>query len=73
MSQRERVLARLKQGPTCGTEFLDMRIPRYSARILELRQAGHIIVNRPCQHYYHDHRSGQTMFELATSDQMSLL
>ena len=73
MNQRERVLARLKQGPACGTEFLDMRIPRYSARILELRQAGHIIVNRPCQHQWHDHFSSQTVFELATSDQMSLL
>ena len=35
MNQRERVLARLKQGPVCGTELLEMRIPRYSARILE--------------------------------------
>jgi hypothetical protein len=40
---------------------------------LELRQAGHIIINRPCQNFYHNHFSGQTVFELATADQMSLL
>lgn len=72
MNQQQRVLAALKAGPICGTELLRMRIPRYSARILELRQAGHVIETRPCRNQFHQHESVQTVFELATVDQMRL-
>jgi len=38
----------------CGTEFLDVHIPRYAARILELRDAGNTIVTVPCrEHNWH--------------------
>ena len=47
-TQRDRVLAQLRDGPTCGTTFLDMHIPRYGGRILELRQDGHNITNEKC-------------------------
>lgn len=46
MTQRERVLTMLKQagreGVTNG-QFVDAQILRYSARIMELRNAGHVI------------------------------
>ena len=72
MTQRERVLLMLKAGPVCGTDFLSAYIPRYSARILELRQQGFLIVNRPCRMEHHGHRSGQTVFELEELDQQRL-
>lgn len=60
----------LKAGPVCGTDFLRAYIPRYSARVLELRQAGHLIESRPCK--FHDHQSAQTVYELAEVDQLKL-
>lgn len=61
-TQQERVLAQLRHEPTCGTEFLEMHIPRYGGRILELRQAGHTITNEPC--WKHQHFSRQTIYRL---------
>ena len=46
-SQRDRILARLQRGPATNAEFVDMRILRYSARIHELRDAGHDIRWKP--------------------------
>ena len=62
-TQRQRVLAQLKAEPTCGTEFLEMHIPRYGGRILELRKDGHAITNEPC--WKHQHYSRQTIYRLA--------
>lgn len=70
MNQRDRVLNMLKAGPVCGTDLLRAYIPRYSARIYELRQQGHVISSEPCK--LHDHRDTQTVYRLATTDQMSL-
>ncbi len=61
-TQRDRVLARLRQGPTCGTEFLKMFIPRFGAAIFELRQEGYNITNEPC--FKHQHYSHQTVYRL---------
>ena len=61
-TQRDRVLAQLRDGPTCGTEFLEMHIPRYGGRILELRQAGYNITNESC--WKHQHFSRQTVYRL---------
>ena len=53
-TQRDRILRRLQRGPVCGIELLDMHIPRYAARILELRQQGHMIDTQRCtQHEWH--------------------
>ena len=43
LTQCERVLARLQRGPATNADFANMRILRYSARIHELRDAGHDI------------------------------
>lgn len=72
MNQRERVLMMLKSGPVCGTDFLKVYVPRYSARILELRQQGHVIESRPCKNTWHGHATAQTVYELAVSDQLRL-
>jgi len=64
MSQRDRILALLKQGPVCASRLLDKRIPRYSARIYELRRAGYLITTRRCQRPDHYHRSKQVEFVL---------
>ncbi len=69
-TQREHVLAALKMGPVCGTTFLQMFIPRYSARINELRNEGIEISKRPCK--MHGHASLQFVYELAEPDQMAL-
>lgn len=43
MTQRARVLAMLRRGPTTTQDFLAAFIPRFSARIDELRTAGYVI------------------------------
>jgi hypothetical protein len=70
MNQRDRVLGALKMGPVCGTTFLASYIPRYAARILELRKEGYQIITRPCQLHAHDSR--QTVYELIGADQLAL-
>ncbi len=51
-SQCDRILNLLKNGsPVCGGFLLTMRMPRYSARIAELRAKGHEIVTVKCKHF----------------------
>lgn len=69
-SQKQRILNALKLGPVCGTQFLDWHMPRYAARIYELRTEGHYITTRTCQ--LHRHESPQIVYELAEADQLSL-
>lgn len=47
--QRDKVLEMLRAGPATSEHFLDERVPRFSARIKELRDAGYVIlgVKRP--------------------------
>jgi hypothetical protein len=71
--QQKKVLSMLQAGPRCGKDFLDVYIARYSARILELKQLGYLIDKRPCRFSHHDHEAPMFVWELATSDQMSLL
>jgi hypothetical protein len=47
----------LARGWVCGTEFLDERMPRYGARIFELRRRGCLIVSRTCGNPQHRHVS----------------
>jgi hypothetical protein len=70
MTQAERILAMLKLGPVCGSEFSKVYIARYGARIYDLRQQGHEITTRPCK--MHQHESAQLIYELADKDQMAL-
>jgi hypothetical protein len=58
-------------GPVCGTVMLRWYIPRYAARIHELRAEGYEITSRTCK--LHIHESPQTVYELVESDQLSLL
>ena len=62
MTQKARILNALRRDPTCGTTFLDWHIPRYAARIYELRIEGHDIISRPCT--LHAHESPQVVYEL---------
>ena len=43
-TQKERILAMLEGGVVCGSELLDARMPRYAARILELKADGYHII-----------------------------
>ena len=45
LSQKERILARLRKGPASNRELNDIAF-RYSARIAELRDEGHAITWR---------------------------
>ncbi len=57
LRQGERVLVMLRDAGAkgvCGTTFTEERVPRYSARIGELRKAGWDIPKRRCGlHGYH--------------------
>jgi hypothetical protein len=68
MTQSQEILYRLQMGPVCGTDLLRMFIPRYAARILELRQAGHQIETRTCRDDRHQHRNKQIEYVLVTAD-----
>ena len=58
-TQTEQVLAMLRNGPVCGTRFLARHIPRYPARIWELKSEGHAISKRRCTDPGHRHASAQ--------------
>ena len=45
LSQKERILARLRKGPATNRELNDIAF-RYSARLAELRDEGHAIAWR---------------------------
>ena len=57
MTQQNEVLDLLRDGWTCGTVLLRCYIPRYAARILELRRQGFRVERRRCQ--THPHASAQ--------------
>ncbi len=56
MSQLDEVRAMLEDGWTCGTWFLRCYIPRYGARIFELRRLGYRVKRRQCQTHFHTGR-----------------
>ena len=64
MNQRERVLALLRDGPQCTSDFAAAYLPRFGARIWELRRAGHTITNRRCDKHPHPKRSGCVLYTL---------
>ena len=70
MTQKTRILAALKLGPVCGTQMLGWHIPRYAARIYELRTEGHDIISRPCT--LHAHESPQVVYEMVEKAQLEL-
>ncbi len=45
-TQQERVLEMLRAGSCHSNDFLAAKIPRFSARIWELKNAGHYIVGK---------------------------
>jgi len=61
-TQKERILDSLRRGPVCGTELLRRGMPRYAARIYELRADGHRIETARC--LLHRHDSYQIMYRL---------
>jgi hypothetical protein len=54
MTQFDDVLTMLDEGWVCGTQFLDLYIPRYGARIFEIRRLhpGRV-ERRRCDSHYH--------------------
>lgn len=63
-TQKEKVLWRIQQGPACGTVFLQRHIPRYAARVAELRAEGWNITTRTCENVLHHHVSRQVEYVL---------
>lgn len=66
MTQTAEILYRLELGPVCGTDLLRMYIPRYAARIYDLRNQGHNINTRRCKNPEHRHQTPQIEYVLAT-------
>lgn len=60
----ERMLIEARDQGVCGTTFLRAHIPRYPARILELRREGWVIDRRPCEIETHRHESTQWVYEM---------
>ena len=56
-TQKEQVLQALVLRPdgVCGTQFLEGHIPRYAARILDLKHDGHRIKRVSCPYPFHNH------------------
>ncbi len=50
----------------CGDAFLRAYMPRYAARILDLRHAGWTINRVTCPHDYHDHSRALATYQLVT-------
>ena len=67
-SQKETVLYMLQHNPqgVCGTRLLELHIPRYSARLNELRNGGYPIRRRPCTNEHHRHQGQQFVWYLDT-------
>jgi hypothetical protein len=63
VSQRERILFLLSVAPVCGTTLLSDRIPRYAARIWELRGVGFDITTRKCTRHKHTTRQVEYVLE----------
>ena len=65
-TQADRVLQMLRDNEmgVCATDFNKAYIPRFSARLLELRKAGHVIENRKCFQTSHNHYTKQTRYVL---------
>jgi len=63
-TQAERVFKMLSRGWVCGSEFLEAHLPRYGARIYELRQDGWYVSKRQCQHPWHRHESVQWQWKI---------
>ena len=58
-TQLRKVWVMLYLGPVCGTQFLDAHIPRYGARIHDLKKLGWEVQKRRCVNPQHAHRSVQ--------------
>jgi hypothetical protein len=64
-TQKEIVFRQLvDRGVVCGDWFLRLHIPRYAARILELRAEGYDITRVPCPYPYHTHRKTLASYRL---------
>ncbi len=65
MSQKSRVLAVLRRyDVVCGVDLLDDHMPRYAARIDELRKEGYEIDTVPCPLWSHSHTSRIASYRL---------
>ena len=53
-------------GVVCGDAFLRAYMPRYAARILDLRQAGYTINRVPCPYDDHHHSKALATYKLVT-------
>lgn len=51
--QQARVYRMISEQWTCGTQFLSVNIPRYAARLWELRSKGYMIERRRCVEHIH--------------------
>ncbi len=65
-TQADKVLQMLRDSEmgVCANEFIQAHVPRFSARLLELRKAGHEIENRKCFLPSHRHQTRQYRYVL---------
>lgn len=52
-TQKARILSLLQTGPVCAWDLYSYRMPRFAARIHELRQDGYLITTEHCTAPYH--------------------
>lgn len=63
--QKQKVLEMLRAGPVCGTVFLKEHLPRYGARLWDLKKLGYEIERTRC--FDHQHVSTQYKWKLIGS------
>lgn len=65
-SQADRVLRMLEESElgVCAVDFLEAYIPRFSARLKEIRDTGRVIEKRKCFSTSHRHRTRQVRYVL---------
>lgn len=75
VTQRERVLDRLRKGPICTSDIYedDWITHRLAARIHDLRSEGWIITTRPCQNTRHRHRSAAVEYVMESDGQQTAM
>lgn len=67
LSHKQLILRQLERGPVCATTLLEDHMPRYAARILDLRQEGNRIVTERCNRMGHEHQTRQVQYRLITN------
>jgi hypothetical protein len=65
LTQKEKMLLAFRAyGVVCGNTFLTMHIPRYAARVSDLKADGYKITRAKCPYSHHSHGKQIATYEM---------